>query len=176
MNAAPQSRGLIARDAIISYQATDLSHLMDDQELIVGTRDTTRLVNAVERIPEDNGKDSRGVFCAYATGSYLTEHAFDNKAAADEVCARLVECFCTTEDPSTYTNPGVDLSDDWAHWSRQQQRDWHLGSTPGLEYDGNPTTSSGYGWVEMPFEVCKLPIGEGLTLRLGRRHLRQRLD
>lgn len=94
---------------------------------------------------------------SYAEGDYLTEHALDDKATADETCARLIEEFCDQEDPDEFMMPDVVLPDGWNTWSRRQRWDWHLGLVPNPEgiTDG---ADDGYGRVATPFEVREMTL------------------
>jgi hypothetical protein len=94
---------------------------------------------------------------SYAEGDYLTEHAFDDRATADETCTRLIEEFCDQENPEEYVMPDVVLPDGWNEWSRRQRWSWYLGLTPSPERTGDGL-DDGYGLVATPFEVREMTI------------------
>jgi hypothetical protein len=67
---------------------------------------------------------------SYPEGDYLTEHAFADKATADQTCGQLIEEFCVDEDPEEFVMPDITVPEEWDEWSREEQWDWLLARTP----------------------------------------------
>ncbi len=92
-----------------------------------------------------------------AAGEFVTEHAYTDRALADQVCAELIQRFRESDNPDDYTDCGFAGPENWNDWSKDQKWDWLFGLTEDVdrsEFDFD----DGFGWVNLPFEVCELRL------------------